>query len=332
MSNQSPIVRYALDPTGLNPNNAVSNEIKNLSPAQIRATAPTYGPFFTESLTAYDHSNNRLLVKGVDYQCIEMLQEATLRFGKEIAQLILIINDAVSSNVRLNYQVLGGHYQNDNSGLVNIYNTYMADNRPVDWSRVLNKPFEYPPSLHTHFLQDVVGFEPIVVALERIRNAIVLSDVPAFEALIDWVNANAGSAVIIDPVTPNVDISQTHTFNVTTSNKRNGTTYYWSIDHRGTNDNNFVAPSGSFTMFQNKSTFTLTTSATAPFVTGSFDILVRAGAVNGPIVTMVEGIIYYGQTVPVTGEMTYMDMLTSCCLSTPGIKVNAKSLFVMGDR
>jgi hypothetical protein len=332
MPSQLPIVRYALDPTGHNVDNAVSGEVKNLSPAQIRAAATTYGPFFTESLTVYDHSNNRLLVRGVDYQCIEMLQEATLRFGKEIAQLILIINPAVSSSVRLNYQVLGGHYQNNNDALVNIYNTYMMDDRPVDWSNVLNKPLEYTPSLHAHLLEDLVGFEPVVVALERIRNAIVLSDVPAFEALIDWVNANAGSAVMVDPVLPEVDVSQTHIFTVTTSNKRNGTTYYWVIDHRGTEEANFVATSGEFTLFQNKATFSINTSSVAPFVAGSFDILIKAGSVNGPVVTMVEGIVYFGQTVPVVGQMTMMDMLTACCLSSPKIKVNAKSLFVIGDR
>jgi hypothetical protein len=37
-------------------------------------------------------------------------------------------------------------------------------------------------------LQDVVGFEPLVVALERVRNAITLTDVASFEALIAWVN------------------------------------------------------------------------------------------------------------------------------------------------
>ena len=142
----APLIRYPLDPTGTNADNAVSGEVKSLSVAQIRAVAPTYSPFFTESLVIYDHGNNRLLTRGVDYQCVELLQEATLKFGKEIAQLILVINPAVTSQVRYSYQVLGGLYQNNVEGLKNMYETVMSDSRAVNWSDVINKPITYPPT------------------------------------------------------------------------------------------------------------------------------------------------------------------------------------------
>lgn len=181
------IKRYALDPTGTNPDNAVQGEIKTLSAAQIRAAAPMYGPFYSESLQLWDNGNGRLLYRGTDYQVVELLQDATMKYGKEIAQMVLILNDGVSSQLRINYQVLGGLYQNDSSNLVEVYDAYMKDNRPVDWGNVLNRPVEYTPTLHRHLLEDVYGFEALVVALERIRNAIVLADVPAFEELITWV-------------------------------------------------------------------------------------------------------------------------------------------------
>lgn len=181
------LVRYPLDPTGINPDNLVIGELKTLTLAQVRASAPTYGPFFTESIVIYDNVSNTPLVRGTDFICADLLQEATLRYGKEIAQIILIINPTVSNQLRLNYQVLGGLYQNNAQAIADMYQSVMTDDRPVDWINVLNKPTTYPSTLHNHFLEDIYGFEKVVVALERIRNAIVLSDVPAFEAFLDYV-------------------------------------------------------------------------------------------------------------------------------------------------
>jgi hypothetical protein len=103
--------------------------------------------------------------------------------------MILIISPAVSSSVRINYQVLGGHFQNDASGIISLYETAMTDDRPIAWENIVDKPAAYVPSLHRHLLEDLYGFEAVVASLERVRGAILLSDVPAFEAMIDWVNA-----------------------------------------------------------------------------------------------------------------------------------------------
>lgn len=181
-----PNYRFPLDPTGVNRDNAVNGEVHQMTNSAIRAVAPVYGGYFTDSLKVYDHQTGRLLDRDVDYQCVELLQDATMRYGKEICVMILVINQTVTSQVRLNYQVVGGEFQYDGSAIINLYETAMADNRPIDWANVSNKPQDYPPSLHRHLLEDVYGFEPVVAALERLRSAVILSDVPAFEALIDW--------------------------------------------------------------------------------------------------------------------------------------------------
>jgi hypothetical protein len=146
----------------------------------------------------YDEVTNTPLVRGLDFQCVELLQEATLKYGQEISGLVLVINPLVSSKIRVSYQTLGGLYQYDASGIVQMYETVMRDNRPIAWTDVLNKPLEYPPSLHNHVLDDVYGFEYVVVALERIRNAIILSDVPAFEALVDWIRPRLLTPITIE--------------------------------------------------------------------------------------------------------------------------------------
>ena len=143
-----PVVRYPEDMTGLNRDNRVADEVHILPNKAVRPCAPKYGPFFVESVLVFDKLTRQPLVKNVQFKCVELLKEATLKTNKEICQLILIVDPNVGSEVEVTYQTIGGLYQNDSSAIVNLYETFLKDNRPIDWENVENKPYEYPSSLH----------------------------------------------------------------------------------------------------------------------------------------------------------------------------------------
>lgn len=166
-----------LDITGINPDNRIVDEPHSLSNRPNRSIAPKLGPFFGQGLIVRDGSTT--LTRGEDYQIVELHQEATLLYGKEIASVILVINSSISSNVTITYQALGGHYTycGPTDAIVNIYESVMNDNRSVAWTNVFNKPTEYPPTIHRHLLDDIYGFEPVVDYLERIKRAITLGQV-----------------------------------------------------------------------------------------------------------------------------------------------------------
>jgi len=185
-------VRFQLDPTGINPNNRITGEIHSLTAKDIRAVALTYGPFFAKNIQVYDNNTGALLSRGIDYQLTELHQETSLKYGQEIISVILIINKNVSPEIRVNYNVLGGHFTNDSTAIANMYQAVINDNRPVQWENVLNKPLEYPPALHRHLLEDVYGFEAVVDAIERLRNAITLNNVPLIEAYFDYIQSLLG--------------------------------------------------------------------------------------------------------------------------------------------
>lgn len=327
----APLIRYALDPTGINPDNLVAGEVKTLTSSQMRAAAPAYGPFFAESMIIYDHGTNVLLHRGIDYDLVDLIEEATLDYGKEIMQTILIKNTGVSGQIRYSYQCLGGLYQNNSSGIIALYEAAINDNRPVDWSKVINTPFRYPPTAHLHLLSDVVGFGPLVVALQDVRDAIVLSNIPAFEALIDWVKANASSSVIFDPVVHSLIKGQSQTFNITTSNRPNGSKLYWTIEHNGTVNDNFVAVSGEIDLFQNRGSFTIQLSNIAPPVNDDFSIAIRENSTFGNIVTQIQDIIYIGVPVNNIGNQSMATLLNECCLYEPTVAVDAMSMYLLGD-
>lgn len=351
-----PIVRYPLDPTGINPDNRVNGEVHTLNTRPIRAIAPTFSPFYTELLDVFDDTTNTLLVRGQQYQVVELLQEATAKFGKEICALILILDPNVSNVVRISYQVLGGLYQNSAAAIINMWETYILDNRAVDWVNVLNKPLQYPPTLHNHLLQDIWGFEPVVVALERIRNAIALSDVPAFEALIAWVKEKTAivseqeiidavpsakllnwdrllfaldklnfNGITINPTLSNLQQGDVVTFQLSTTNLPDNTVLYWTVEHINTTHNDFTGVSGIVNIVGNRGQFNIginTNSQTE--LDEAFKIAIRKNDVDGYILATTSVFTIGGHLGP-----NYEEMLMNCCCYNPEIAFNPISFFYL---
>lgn len=355
-----PNIRYVLDPTGSNPDNAVVGEVHSLSVAQIRAFAPTYGAFFTESINVWDNTTSQLLVKNVDYVCVELLQEATVRYGKEICLLVLVLNHNVSNNIRVNYQVLGGLYQNNAAGIVNMYNTVMSDNRDVDWINVMNKPYQYPPTLHNHLLEDIYGFEALAVSLERVRNAIVLSNVPAFEALIAWVKNRTlnvvteqeirdvtsvskvvtferllfaleelnFNAITITPTIAAVENGSNITFNLSTTKLDDGTVLYWSIEHGSTDNGDFNSLSGPINILGNRGSFIVSLAHTViTEAQETFKVIVRKNSVSGPELARTSNITINGFI-----ELGIEDYMNQCCMYSPMLTINPISYYIVGSK
>ena len=185
-----PLVQYALDPTGLNSDNLVHNEIHQLTPnRRIRAIAPIYGAYYTEGLIVTDGSTQGVLTKGVDYITVDLVPTASETYGKEICSVILVLNTNVSNTVYITYQVLGGMYTKNFSGIANYINTLAIDNRPVAWPNIIGKPSSFNPTQHLHDIGDVYGFEYITYALERIRSAILVGDNYAYDQVLAYVDS-----------------------------------------------------------------------------------------------------------------------------------------------
>lgn len=191
----TPLYVFALDKTGTAAENLVSGEIHTPPPRQIRPIAPKYGPYFTESLQLFDNTTNRLLVRDTDYLCVELLQDAAAMYGKEICSLILVINTAVSANIRVSYQVLGGLYSKNTQALVDFMNDLALDSRPVTWPDLINKPDQFIPADHLHDIEDVYGFEYVTAMLERIRQAILLGTTEELQQLISYIDQAIAAAV-----------------------------------------------------------------------------------------------------------------------------------------
>jgi hypothetical protein len=188
------VIQYPLDPTGVNPNNLVQNEPHALiANRTFRAIAPNYGGFFTASLKVYDAANGQLLTDGSNgtvqqYYACEYYELPSERYGQEICAIIMITDPAVSNNVTINYQTLGGPYGTSAQAIIQMIDALGLDNRPVAWGDIIGKPSEFPPSKHLHDIGDVYGFEYVVHALDRIRDAIEIGDQASHDIIYAYID------------------------------------------------------------------------------------------------------------------------------------------------
>lgn len=179
--------RYPLDPTGVSPDNLVVGEQHTLPNRTIRAFAPLYGAFFTESLVLRDRTTGQVLVRNTQYRAAELYEFPTGRWGKEICGIILVTDPTVSNDVEVQYQALGGEYSTNMDAIINMFNEAMLD-RPVAWPDIIGKPDEFNPAAHFHDAGDIYGFEYVVNALERLRQAILTGDAASHDEILKYVD------------------------------------------------------------------------------------------------------------------------------------------------
>lgn len=182
------LIRYALDVTGVNPDNLVAGEPHTLVDKRVRAIAPQHGAIFREGVVLKEAETGKILVVGVDYVFAGLSTTITQKLGKDVVTLILVINTEVRSNVELTCQVVGGHFSQNVDGLVQLLETRSDDEFSKSFWDIANRPTEFVPPPHTHDLGDGFGFEYVVYALEKIRNAIVWSDLTTIDTLFKSID------------------------------------------------------------------------------------------------------------------------------------------------
>lgn len=190
--------RYQLDPTGVNPNNLVVGEIATVNSARNTTIITTAGAYYADSLVIYDSSNLTMpLVRNTDYVCLELVEDATAKYGKEIYQIILFYKNPLITSININYQAVGGYYEYQTDNIQKLYDKVLSTNQDVQWFDILNKPLTYVPSNHINMLEDIYGFEPVVYALERLRDVIGLTNSSSYQVLLDFVNNQSASQGVV---------------------------------------------------------------------------------------------------------------------------------------
>lgn len=183
------IVKYPLDLSGESAENLVLNEPQTLLPGLNRTAVPNYGVFYTKDLVVIDAANGEELTPSTDYVPIAYVEEASDRSGLEVCAAIVVTNSNVSDNILMTYRVVGGEFSKLTSVLISYLETINIDERTVAWGDLLGKPSLFPPASHLHDIGDIYGWEYVVEAIGKVREAILYGDVQSHEEIINSINS-----------------------------------------------------------------------------------------------------------------------------------------------
>lgn len=181
------LIRYALDTTGVNPDNFVQDEAVVLENRRIRAIAPKEGAFFGASMVIRENSTGRTLTQGIHYSPGEYFRTASEMAGKRIYGIVLVNDPSVSSNLTISYQVIGGEFTSQSDSIKHLLEQHRHDGTEYSYYDVVGKPDAFDPTPHYHTLDDGMGFQYMTQALERIRNAILWADSPAIQDIYTYI-------------------------------------------------------------------------------------------------------------------------------------------------
>lgn len=164
------------DITGSLSDNLITNERHTVQDLPFRIIVPNFGGFYVDDLIVNSINTttnvSTLLVKDVDYKCLEVDILDTAETGKEVAHVILINKVTNDLTFDITYQAIGGSNSPNISVLMQAFDDLNINNKVRNWLDVAHKPDAYPPNDHRHDSADIYGLEYIVKALDNIKNAV----------------------------------------------------------------------------------------------------------------------------------------------------------------
>jgi hypothetical protein len=203
---------------------------------------------------------------------------------------------------------------------------------------------------------ELYGFEPLVMELERVRNAITLSNVPAFESLIDWVKLYIKPTVSEEEIRDSLPVQKYVTFEKllyaldqlnfngvkmspltgTFTNRSNQAfqleftnppqvPLFWTIDHIETDSTDFLSDSGLVVVQDDRASFTISLSGSKVDETPeSFKVSIRKNSITGPVLKQTQVMQIRAYEAPRT-----LDYFTACCIYNS--EITAESMYVISS-
>ncbi len=170
---------YQYDPTGVDPDNLITNEIQvvtpPIDPTRANFIVPRAGPFFKDGfiLRTGPAVTDPLLQEGVDYEFTHKHQEASLSLEKEVYGSINFLNRAYSGTVYETYQTIGGPYTLADYTIVENLTRSLYKLKVVTWGQIVGIPVAFPPPPHDHDNADLTGVCDFLTKMDQLIAAVL---------------------------------------------------------------------------------------------------------------------------------------------------------------
>lgn len=169
---------WEFDPYGTNPNNYITGERHTLTPDSGKGFhffIPKAAPFFLKDIEIVHVGTGRKLIEGVDWQPGWMFELATRRTYLPVYAAISILDKTLNGTFEIKYRTIGGEYTLDDATLLEYLSNVLTDPRVTTWEAIVEKPLFFAPLEHRFNIDQLVGMDDAVEALDRIRDALLQS-------------------------------------------------------------------------------------------------------------------------------------------------------------
>lgn len=169
---------WEFDPHGTNPNNYITGERHTLTPDSGKGFhffIPKAAPFFLKDLEVVHVGTGRKLLEGIDWQPGWMFELASRRTYMPVFAAITILDKTLNGTFEIKYRTIGGEYTLDDATLLEYLSNVLTDPRVTTWEAIVDKPLFFAPLEHRFNVDQLVGMEDAIEALDRIRDAILQS-------------------------------------------------------------------------------------------------------------------------------------------------------------
>lgn len=184
------IYTYPYDPTGVKPENKITGERHTLTPVpsgNFSFIIPQAAPFFATGTKIIHSSSGKLLTHGVDYYFSHRFHEAAEVTNEAVYGSITFIDSQLSGDIEVDYRTMGGPFTLNEEIILQLLLEKQYDPRTLVWDKDIIKPTEFPPSPHTDSMEDTMGLDEVVMAMDNITKAIKKDASDAHSHTIDRV-------------------------------------------------------------------------------------------------------------------------------------------------
>nr|DAY17290.1 MAG TPA: structural protein [Caudoviricetes sp.] len=140
-------------------------EVHSITP-QERIFNVMAGAFYTESIQITYLGEQ--LTAHEDFRFHRVVEDAIRQSGKDVAMLIEITDKAISGDIEVRYQAVGGEFQNIHESLVEMLENYKHDARGTFYKDIIEKPRFFEPVRHLTSIYDIYGLNPIAGPLNEL--------------------------------------------------------------------------------------------------------------------------------------------------------------------
>lgn len=186
-----------LDPTASHPDNYIRGEVRYIRNSQDSIFCLSKGNFYVNNLSVIDNLTGRPLVIYQDYSPMQMFHEASQALGRPVWAVMRIINPKITE-VKIDYQAVGGEYQNLLKVILEIKNSLDPNFKPtIHWNTIIDVPSSFKPAGHAHSFWDWMNLRILLNGIYDVLVAIFASQHDDYIDVYDHL-ASVFAAKIID--------------------------------------------------------------------------------------------------------------------------------------